>query len=390
MSSKLKTNYLPEFLAFVSGRPKPSMVTVNLTSRCNQRCIYCEIGQGISSISHGSITMEDVSWILDEMKLSGIGRISLCGGEPFLFESLMDVVDYAGQRGIRCSVTTNGMTITSLQEADFLILRKYKADINLSLDSFEEEIQYLTRGVHGSVHSAIRSLEILAKENIPVTVLSAISRYNFQGLYDFVVKANSLGIRQVLFQPVIYHTNYPDRSTIEGKAALNVSPEQLDVLMQNLNDIRRFERSHLISTNVYRILPWIGPYIRSAAGQNGKWFFEEVLGAFYCREIYAAIDIAYDGGIQPCGLTRATVNIRNRDGESLLDLWLEATKEIKCNISQGKYYSYCNACCHKFSRNMMASMMNYPVKNRKAIGAMFPLIAERIGSKVRNTILKVN
>jgi MoaA/NifB/PqqE/SkfB family radical SAM enzyme len=389
MANKFRYNYLPEFKAFLYGRPKPSMVTVNLTDRCNQRCIYCEIGQGITSATCDILTREDLFRILDEMASHKIRRISLCGGEPFLFEGLMDVIGYASNHQIRCSITTNGMTVFKLKESDFEILRKNNTDINLSIDSFNEEIQTLTRGVASALPNALKSFHKLIENGIPVTVLTAISKHNYHEIFSFIVKAHQSGIKQVLFQPVIHYTNYPDRPAIDRKASLNVPPEQLDVLMQSLQDILRFERKHDIRTNVYRILPWIGPYLRAAAGQNGQWFFEDVLKAFYCREIYAAIDIAYDGGIQPCGLTRATVNIHDDHGKGLLALWEEATKKIRHDISYGIYYEYCNACCHKFSRNMFASLMKYPYKNRAALMQMIPFLLSRVESRARKKIFKL-
>jgi MoaA/NifB/PqqE/SkfB family radical SAM enzyme len=390
MANKFRINYLPEFRAFISGRPKPTMVTVNLTSNCNQRCIYCEIGQGITSGTNDILTREDLFRIQDEMAAHKIHRISLCGGEPFLFDGLMDVIGYAGIHQIRCSITTNGMTVFKLKESDFEILIKNNSDINLSIDSFDEEIQGLIRGVPSALPNALKSFHKLIEKGIPVTVLTAISKYNYHELHSFIVKAHQAGIKQVLFQPIIHYTNYPDRQTIDRKATLNVQPEQVDVLMQNLQEILRFERKHDIRTNVYRVLPWIGPYLRTAAGQNSKWFFEDVLKAFYCREIYAAIDIAYDGGIQPCGLARATVNIHDDQGKDLLTLWEEATRQIKEDISAGKYYAYCNACCHKFSRNMFASLMRFPFKNRAALMKMAPLLLSRMESRARKKIFKLN
>lgn len=390
MPSKLRYNYIPEFRALLLGRSKPAIVTVNITSLCNQRCIYCEIGQGRDSALSNPLTMGDMYWILDEMSSQNITRISLCGGEPFLFEGIMDVVKYAGEKHIRCSVTSNGMTIYKLDESDFEILRRYKADINLSIDSFDEGIQSFTRGVPAASGNAVRSLRKLADERIPTTVLAAISCYNCHDLYSFVVKAHQMGIRQVLFQPIIHYTNYPDRPTIPGKRALNVPPGQLPVLMENLEKILIFEKNHKISTNVYRIIPWIRHYIESSASLNGNWFFEELLEKFYCREIYATIDIAYDGGIQPCALTRATVNIKDHGDKGLMELWHKATEKIREDISQGRYYHYCNACCNKFSRNMLASIIKYPVKNRKAFGLVAPFVFSRavIRTKKKLSIVK--
>ena len=388
--NKLRYNYLPEFRALLLGRSRPAIVTVNITSRCNQQCIYCEIGQGIPSAVSGMLTKEDMFWVLDQMALHRINRISLCGGEPFLFDGIMEVVAYAGKRNIRCSITSNGMTVYKLQDSDFEMLRRYKADINISIDSFEKEIQILTRGVPTALGNAIRSLQKLADERIPVTLLSAISCYNYNDLFPFVVKAHRMGIKQVLFQPIIHYTNYPDRQTIQGKTSLNVSPGQIPVLIENLEKILIFEKRHNINTNVYRIMPWIGHYIESSASGNGKWFFGEVLEKFYCREIYATIDIAYDGGIQPCALTRAKINIKDHGEKGLMELWQAASKTIRDDLSKGSYYEYCNACCNKFSRNMLASVMKYPRKNRKALSKVAPLILSRILSQTKKKLSSIN
>lgn len=185
---------------------------------------------------------------------------------------------------------------------------------------------------------------------------------------------------------MLHYTNYPDRPAIPDKSSLNVPPDRLPVLMDNLRKVLDFEKKHDIHTNVYRIMPWIRHYIESSASQNGKWFFGQVLEKFYCREIYATIDIDYDGGIQPCALTRAGINIKDHGEKGLIDLWLKATKTIRDDLSTGRYYDYCNACCNKFSRNMLASIMKYPVKNRKALGMMAPLVFSRIVMKARKKL----
>ncbi|MEI7980331.1 MAG: radical SAM protein [Bacteroidota bacterium] len=384
MPSKFTANYLPELFALGFFRSKPSIVTVNLTQRCNQRCIYCEIGQSLPSIEKDTLTVDDLTWIIDQMADNKIGKISLCGGEPFLFSGLINLVAYAGTRNIKCSITTNGMTAFQLSESELNILKECKTEINLSIDSFQDDIQSFTRGSGNALSNALKSLERLNKNGIPVTILTVISRYNFSDLSKFFIEAYEKGIKQVLFQPVIYYSNYPGQPAIENKSLLNVSVDKLDILMEELRKILLFEKTHRINTNVYRIFPWIGTYLRTAAGRDGKWFFKELLGSFFCRELYAIIDINFNGGIQPCGLTPASVSIINNRQPGLMALWLKATEEIKKDLSDERFYTYCNGCCHHFSRNMLASIVRHPVENHKALGNLTPLIL----SRMKNRILK--
>jgi MoaA/NifB/PqqE/SkfB family radical SAM enzyme len=387
MASKLTSSYLPELSASVFGRTKPAMVTVNLTNQCNQNCIYCEIGRHHTSPGPEALSFGDIIWILDEMAKNKIKKISLCGGEPFLFEGIIDLVAYAAPKNIRCSITTNGMTAHGLNDSELKVLRESKTEINISVDSFRDHIQSYTRGTPSALTNALKSIQKLGENRIPVTVLTVISRYNYQDLFESFSNAYVNGIKQVLFQPVIYYSNYPDRRAIDEKPMLNVDVDQLGILMDELRKILRFERNHPVKTNAYRIYPWIEYYLKTAASQNGKWFFDDVLDKFYCRDLYAIIDISYDGGIQPCPLTQASVSIHQHREKGLLELWRQATKEIRNDMVNGRYYDICNGCCNHFSRNMLASIIRYPLRNRAALNKMIPLLLSRVQSRLVKSLI---
>lgn len=387
--SKLKINYFPELSALLLGRAKPSMVSVNLTEKCNQNCIYCEIGKTLSPQHKDFLTKEDLFWIIDQMSINKLTRLSMCGGEPFLFCGIIDVVAYAWENNIRCNITSNGMIVSDMKEAELRILKDCKTAINISVDSFEDTIQTQTRGVKLALTNATKSILRLQQMGIPVTVLSAISKYNYRDLYNSLVKAYELGIKQVLYQPIIYYSNYPDRQVIKDKSLLNVGIENVDILMDQLEKINRFERKFKINTNVYRIIPWISSYIKGATGAtslNDNFFFNDVVNKFYCREVYAVIDIDYNGGIQPCGLSKAEINIYKNKDSGLFDLWSESTRNLKNELINNRYPDYCNGCCHKFSKNMLASVIKYPISNRTTFAKIFLLIISRILSRLNKKL----
>lgn len=363
------------------GRKKPGMLSVNLTDRCNQHCIYCEIGRHNGLPGDDRLNLNDLKWIIDQMAREKIRRLSLCGGEPFLFKELIQVVDYAGNNSIHCTITSNGMTIHELGREEFAILRKHNTFINISIDSFREEIQNKTRGHKKALSNALLSMEKVEQEGIPLTVLTVISKWNYEGLYPFILEAHRRNIRQVLFQPVIHASNYPGVDALSNKHRLNIPPEKVETLLDELKKILHFEHRHRISTNVYRILPWIASYIRAAGSDHGAGFWTEVLGKFYCREIYAIIDITYNGEIQACGLVSSGVSIKQHNEESLLSKWNRATLPLRKDLENNRFLPVCNACCHHFSRNMLASVMRYPFRNRKMLFYLTQALLMRIISR---------
>ncbi len=270
------------------------------------------------------------------------------------------------------------MTIHELDRGDLQVLVKSRVQINISIDSFDHRIQSMTRGSVSSLPNAEKSIHLLQEKKLPVTLLAAITKYNFHDLFNLVQVAFRKGIREVLFQPVIFESNYPDRKCINDKRSLNVPLSGIDELMTQLEMILDFEKRNHINTNVYRIKPWIKSYLQSAGGENGNVFFEHLLPGFYCREIYAIIEINYNGIIQPCGLAKGEISIKENRGISLINLWGKATKSLRNDLKTGKYPEICNACCHHFSRNMLASVMHHPLRNRKALGVIGPLMLSRL------------
>ena len=386
MASKVWRHYLPELFALGFSRLHPSLVTVNLTRHCNQQCIYCEIGTGLVPTGDDLLTVADLKWIIDEMARHHIPRLALCGGEPFLFKGLADIVAYAGERKIRCFITSNGMTAFSLGETEMGILKSCHARVNISVDSFRDEINTMTRGNPAALTNAIRSIQALSDRGIPVTVLTVVTKFNFRDLSSFIQTADRKGIRQVLFQPVIACSNYPECSPADDKVLLNVPYDEMSALMGQLSEIRRYENHHRIRTNVYRILPWVGSYLKWAPDKGKQMFFREFLKDFYCRDAYAIVDISYDGLIQPCGLLPGSLSVSGAPAEGLLPLWKKATRELHERLEEGDYPPACNACCHHFSRNMIASVIRRPLANRATLFRLFPLITVRLFHSVYKTI----
>ena len=178
MSKNFKKRYLPELFSNLFGRKRPATLSLNITDICNQKCIYCEIGKSIETKIEKRLSINDIKWIIDEMSEIGIPRISINGGEPFLFNGIFDIVQYASEKNIQCAITTNGMNFHSLSDDKIEILKNNNAEINVSIDSFNQDIQIETRGVNLALENALKTIKKLKEYKFTVTVLSAISKYN--------------------------------------------------------------------------------------------------------------------------------------------------------------------------------------------------------------------
>ena len=386
MPEKLLRHYLPELPALLIKRTKPAVVSLNITDRCTQSCIYCEIGSGNHVAVQQPLKIEEICWIIDQMAEMGIKRLAIHGGEPFLFKELPDTIAYASRKGIRCYITSNGMLIHQLDPGLLQLLKQYRSILHLSVDSFKPDIQDFTRGKKEGLSAVLKSVAVLQQYQIPVTLLTVISRHNSQDLLNTVKNACQAGISQVLFQPVIYFSNYPDSQAIDNKKELNVPSTQVPELETMLDDILAFEKKNPVKTNVYRIRKWLPVYLRHLSGDKEGYFFSSLVSRFYCRETDAIINIHFDGTIQACGLLGSNINIKDNQDKSLYTLWSEATASLRKDLNNRNFPSCCNACCHHFSRNLIASLIRYPVHNHQTLLSLLPLFASRAWYTLRKTV----
>ena len=109
------------------------VVDLRIMDECNFGCSYC-----MESFNLGYAHIKNLWFIvidkIAESKKSD--TINITGGEPLLCEEIVDIVDYAKERGLNVILSTNG---------SLLSIRKMKAlsnvDIfNIGIDSFDIEV----------------------------------------------------------------------------------------------------------------------------------------------------------------------------------------------------------------------------------------------------------
>jgi radical SAM protein with 4Fe4S-binding SPASM domain len=99
---------LPEYAnARVLGAP--TLVDLQLTSRCRMGCPHCYASAGPEG---RDLPYEDVGRVLDAIADAGVCQLAIGGGEPLLHPSLVEVLHAARERGLVPNLTTTGDGMT--------------------------------------------------------------------------------------------------------------------------------------------------------------------------------------------------------------------------------------------------------------------------------------
>lgn len=194
---------------------------LELSRRCNLRCIYCYANSG--EALEGELSLEEIFNVVDQAIGLGIKRVSIVGGgEPLIYPDFFKIAEYIREKNIPTIVFTNG-TVISEEIANRL--SELKISVVVKLNSFNKETQdYLAGGLKGTFERISQGLHNLLnagypKDGIQLGIETVICRQNIEELPDIWLWARKRGI-----------IPYFETLTPQGRARLHpldVSPKSL-------------------------------------------------------------------------------------------------------------------------------------------------------------------
>ena len=174
-----------------------------MTHRCNHRCAICaqwgKSGYNARDDTPkvtGEVSLEVYKKVIDEVAPKKV-HVYITGGEPFLYEPLVPLVNYIKQKGLTVQLVTNGVGLEKNAET---IVENGWDMICVSFDG-PKEIHDKCRGVNGALDttlkgiSAIQELKKQRRKKKPgIFVITTISKNNEAALVDTVKEAEKLSV----------------------------------------------------------------------------------------------------------------------------------------------------------------------------------------------------
>jgi radical SAM protein with 4Fe4S-binding SPASM domain len=125
---------------------KIQSVNLEVTIRCNLRCTFCwwwgekgiayDLAKNKDPMLSKELSKEEIFDIVDQLAAKHMCSFYLSGGEPFLREDMVDIIEYITGKGMSVATNNNG---TMLSEEKMQRLAKMKMlTINFSIDGPKE------------------------------------------------------------------------------------------------------------------------------------------------------------------------------------------------------------------------------------------------------------
>jgi MoaA/NifB/PqqE/SkfB family radical SAM enzyme len=162
-------------------RKTPLCVSLEIASRCNLTCSYCEQCTGVPEM-----TTEQIFRMIDEFRAEGMIRLGITGGEPTLRDDLGRIVDYSVSKGVLTSVFSNGYR-TPERARELRNLDVYLTTIDGTKPYHDRQ-----RG-EGAFEKAVAGIEAMKRMRVPVMTYTVLTRWNLNQIDPILDLAREMG-----------------------------------------------------------------------------------------------------------------------------------------------------------------------------------------------------
>lgn len=165
---------------------------LGLSYSCNMKCKHCFVQR-----KKDGLCIEDFYHILDQAYELGVFVVYYTYGEPLLDMRLAKVSRYAKQKGFVQVLMTNGYYLGKEQVE--LIKKNRISKVCISLDHISEKRHDENRGINGAYMRAIKAIQRLVAEGIPVGISMTINDSNVTCMNEILQLGIKMGVKFISF-----------------------------------------------------------------------------------------------------------------------------------------------------------------------------------------------
>jgi AdoMet-dependent heme synthase len=289
----------------------PLSVQLDLTYRCNERCIHCYLDHQ----DHGEMTTAEIKDLLDQMADAGVFYLTISGGEILMRRDFFEILEYARKRTFCIKLKTNGILIRK-KEAERIKALGVES-VQISIYSHVPEVHDAITKLPGSLAHSIEAIRRLRAHGIHVIMANVLMLQNASDYAGVKALAAELDA-QFIMDPTITPRMDGDRSIL----TLNVDEAALREVFRN---------GALVGNVEEFCAPPQGPD-------------EEALDMLPCSAGHTACYVSPYGDIYPCvQFPLPSGNVRRM---KFIDIWRDSSQFKEVRSITLRDMATCSKCTH--------------------------------------------
>lgn len=190
--------YLKYLFHKLNGNSYPFILKIDLTNKCNLKCIGC-----YNTKNSKTLSKENIFKLVDNFKY---GRIELLGGEPLVHPDIIEIIQYIKSKGLTCTLFSNATLATpnlsqKLKEAglDYAIITL--------VSDLPEQHNKVTQS--SSWNKTVEGIKNLSKVGIKTFTHTVINNENYKRVKEINRFSKSIGSSALYFKYIAQSIDDP-------------------------------------------------------------------------------------------------------------------------------------------------------------------------------------
>lgn len=289
----------------------PLSVQLDLTYRCNERCVHCYLDH----TDKGEMTTAEIKLLLEEMAESGVFILTLSGGEIFLRNDFFEILEYARRLTFCIKLKTNAILIREREAARIRDLGV--ESIQISIYSHRPEIHDAITLIPGSLRRSLDAIRFLKSQGLRVIMANVLMIRNATDYAGVRALAAELGVESTL-DPTITPMMDGDRSVL----SLGIDKDALQRVFRDSTLVGHADEFCAIT---------------ETAGEND-------LDSRPCSAGHTTCYVSPYGDVFPCvQFPLPTGNVRR---ERFVDIWRHSDRMNEVRSIRMHDLTTCSSCTH--------------------------------------------
>lgn len=310
----------------------PRLVALELTGRCNLRCVHCRASaSSIVNEDKSELSLDEIKRIIDDVASFSKPILILTGGEPLVRKDIFEIAGYASGKGLRVVLGTNGTLITP--ETAKKLLDSGVKRVSVSIDCAYAEEHDGFRGVKGAYELALQGIRACKEAGLEFQVNTTVTKRNIRELKEIHELAKKLGAKA--------HHIFMLVPTGRGKAIEDeeIKAEEYEDVLNWIYDVQSEGAIHVKPT----CAPQFARIIDQRRGKAGAAGLDAAGSGCMGGTSFAFISRV--GDVAPCGYLPLAAGSTRR--QKFSEIWKNS--ELFLNLRKRKLKGKCGRCRYKIT-----------------------------------------
>ncbi|MHB8108614.1 MAG: radical SAM protein [Syntrophorhabdaceae bacterium] len=203
----------------------PMAVMIDLTSACNQNCVFCYRSGPSVLMPDGKpkfLELDNLGKICSQLKESNVVSLTLTGGEPTLHPDFIEAVRMVKEFGFFLTIVTNGSHVAEKDIDKLALLLDPEYDrVELSFNAATAQVfQHITR--IDAYPNLLRTLKRFRERGIPFVTMTLILNENKHQIDEIVEIAAAHGAQECAVEVPFPKRNMPKTAYASMDAVLEI------------------------------------------------------------------------------------------------------------------------------------------------------------------------